>query len=82
MIGILGLVAAMAMPLWNIPLIVTIRQRRSSKDISLAWAVGVFVCIVLMLPSALVSPDRVFTVFAVMNTALFGAVLLHVLRYR
>ncbi len=77
-----GLVAAVVMPFWNIPLIVKIEQRRSSKDISLPWAVGVFVCIVFMLPSALISPDRIFQAFAVVNTMFFGAVVIQVLRYR
>ena len=82
MVRLLGLVAAIAMPLWNIPLIVRIGQRKSSKDISVAWALGVFTCILLMLPSALVSPDRIFQVFALVNTILFGAVVVQIMRYR
>ena len=82
MIRALGLAAAVVMPLWNIPLIIKIQQRRSSKDISLPWAVGVFVCIVLMLPSAVVSPDRIFQLFAFVNTVFFGAVVIQVVRYR
>ena len=39
---VLGLIAAVGMPLWNIPLILHIRRRRSSQDISLPWALGVF----------------------------------------
>src|SRR4051812_19228239 len=52
-----GLVAALAMPLWNIPLIRHILKRKSSADISRGWLYGVWSCIVLMLPSALASPD-------------------------
>ena len=78
----LGLVAAVAMPLWNIPLIITIGRRKSSKDISLVWAVGVFVCIVLMLPSALASADPVFKAFGIVNTVLFGAAVVQIVRYR
>ena len=78
----LGLIAAVAMPLWNIPLILRIQRRRSSGDISLAWALGVFGCILLMLPSALASPDVVFRAFGIVNTVLFGAVVVQVLRYR
>lgn len=78
----LGLVAAVILPFWNIPLILQIRRRRSSKDISLAWALGVLACIILMLPAALGSSDTVFRVFAIMNTGLFSAVVVYVLRYR
>ena len=78
----LGLVAAVVMPLWNIPLIWKIARRKSSRDISLAWAVGVLVCILLMLPSALTSPDGVFRAFGVVNTVLFSGVVFQVLRYR
>ena len=78
----IGIIAAIAMPLWNIPLIIKIEQRKSSKDISAAWAVGVFACILLMLPSGVISPDPVFRIFTLINTVLFGAVALQVLRYR
>ena len=79
---LLGMIAAIAMPLWNIPLIIKIEQRKSSKDISAAWAVGVFACILLMLPSGMTSTDQVFRLFTLVNTVLFGAVALQVLRYR
>ena len=77
-----GMVAAVVMPFWNIPLILMIQRRKSSKDISLAWAAGVFVCILIMLPSALLSPDQVFRAYSVVNTFFFGAVLVQVLRFR
>ena len=82
LIDTIGLIAAVAMPFWNIPLILTIRRRKSSRDISLAWALGVLVCILLMLPSALTSPDGVFRAFGVVNTVLFSGVVFQVLRYR
>ena len=78
----LGMVAAVVLPLWNIPLILRIRQRRSSKDVSLWWAVGVWVCLVAMVPSGLVSPDRVFRLFTVVNVVLFSGVMVYVVRYR
>ena len=78
----IGWVAAIVLPLWNIPLILKIWQRRSSKDISLAWALGVFVCILLMLPSGWCSPDPVFRIFITINFFLFSTVVLFVLRYR
>ena len=70
------------MPLWNIPLIIRIGRRKSSKDISLSWTLGVFSCILLMLPSALASTDLIFKAFGVVNVVLFGAVVVQVLRYR
>lgn len=78
----IGLIAAVAMPLWNIPLILRIWKRRSSADISVAWVVGVWACIVLMLPSALLSNDFVFRAFGVVNTVFFTAVLIVVLMHR
>ena len=78
----IGLIAAVALPLWNIPLIVRIGQRKSSKDISLAWALGVEICLAAMLPSGLASVDPVFKIFTAVNFALFSAVLIQVLRWR
>ena len=81
-IGTLGLIAAIALPFWNIPLIVKIGKRKSSKDISLAWALGVFVCMLLMLPSGLQSSDLVFRTFTVTNFLLFSGVVFQTLRHR
>ena len=78
----IGLIGAVVLPFWNIPLIVKIGRRRSSKDISLSWTVGVFVCLWLMLPAALISPDTVFRLFSLINLACFSAVVLQVFRYR
>ena len=82
MIETIGVIAAVVLPLWNIPLIIRIGRRRSSKDLSLWWTVGVFVCLLLMLPSGLTSTDLVFKVFSVVNVMLFGAVVIQVIRYR
>ena len=78
----LGMIAAVVLPLWNIPLILRIRARRSSKDVSLWWAVGVWVCLVAMVPSGLASPDRVFRLFTIVNIVLFSGVMVYVVRYR
>ena len=78
----IGLIAAVVMPLWNIPLVIRIGRRKSSKDISVSWTLGVFGCILLMLPSALASPDVIFRAFGAVNAVLFGAVVVQVLRYR
>ncbi len=78
----IGLVTAIILPLWNIPLIAKIVKRRSSGDISIAWVVGVWVCVVLMAPSGFQSKDMVWRVFNVMNFILFTAVFVVVLKYR
>ena len=82
MIQQIGLIAAVALPLWNIPLIVKIISRRSSKDISLSWAVGVWTCLLLMAPSGFVSPDPIWRIFNVLNFFLFSIVMLCVVIYR
>ena len=78
----IGLVAAIIMPLWNIPLIVRIVKRRSSADISIPWAVGVWVCCILMAPSGFASKDLVWRSFNVVNLVLFTGVVIAVWRYR
>ncbi len=82
MVRMLGMIGAVVMPFWNIPLIITIGRRKSSKDISLVWALGVFACILLLLPCALASPDHAFKAFGIVNAVLFGAVVVQVIRYR
>ena len=77
-----GMVAAILLPLWNIPLIVRIQRRKSSQDVSPSWALGVWACLLLMLPAGLGSPDAVFRTFTVANLVLFSFVVLQVFRYR
>ena len=79
---ILGMLAAIVLPLFNIPLMIKMRRRKSSSDISLVWTIGVFSCVLLMLPAAILSKDLVFKLFAVMNVILFSGVVYHVLKYR
>ena len=78
----IALIAAIILPLWNIPLIVRIIKRRSSKDISIPWALGVWVCFLLMAPEAIRSPDLVWRTFNIVNLVLFTAVVVVVLIYR
>lgn len=78
----IGLVSGIIMPFFNIPLIVRIVKRKSSADISLAWALGVWVCILLMAPSGFKSQDVVWRVFNYMNVSLFTLVVIFVVRYR
>jgi len=82
MIQTLGMVAGIMLPLWNIPLIVKIFKRKSSKDISLAWALGVWVCIVGMFPAALNSSDMVWKTFSIINFVLFTGVVIATLVFR
>jgi len=81
-IEIVGLIAATVLPLWNIPLVIHIIKRKSSDDISLAWVLGVWVCIVLMAPSGFVSEDLVWRCFNIMNIALFTSVMCVVVWFR
>ncbi|MBF0330413.1 MAG: hypothetical protein HQL17_00630 [Candidatus Omnitrophica bacterium] len=78
----LALAASVIMPLWNIPLIVKIVQRRSAEDLSVPWMLGVWVCMLLMLPWAVVSPDIVLKVFSIVNFVLFSGVVIVGLKYR
>ena len=42
MIQTIALIASIVLPLWNIPLILKIIRRKSSRDVSMSWAVGVW----------------------------------------
>jgi len=78
----IGLVAAIVLPLWNIPLIIRIIKRKSSQDISIHWALGVWTCFVLMAPSGFTSQDLVWRAFNIANLILFSLVVIFVLVYR
>jgi hypothetical protein len=81
MIQTLGMVSAVAMPFFDIPLIWRVMQRKSSADISLIWTFGIWICILGMLPSSWVSPDPILKAFGVVNTVLFTAVVAAVIWY-
>ena len=82
LIRLLGMISAVTLPFWNIPLIWRIQKTRSSRDISLAWALGIWFCLVGMLPSGLGSADAIFKIFSVINLLFFSAVLFQVFRFR
>ncbi len=82
MIKLIGLIAAVTLPLWNIPLIYRIQKRRSSADISMYWVFGVWTCALLMVPSALLSSDIVYKAFSIVNITLFTGVMVQVVRFR
>ena len=78
----IAFVTAIILPFFNIPLILRIIRRRSSQDLSLCWVLGVWVCMLLMAPSAFRSPDIVWRVFNYVNIALFTCVVVTTLKYR
>lgn len=78
----IGLVSGIVLPLFNIPLILRLIQRKKSDDFSLAWAFGVWVCIILMTPQALQSNDMTFKAFGLMNIVFFSAVVFFICKYR
>ena len=78
----IAFIAAIMMPLWNIPLIVRVVKRKSSKDISIYWVLGVWVCFLLMAPEAFRSSDPVWRAFNIMNLIFFTIVVVVVLAYR
>ncbi|MFA5085806.1 MAG: hypothetical protein WC482_05525 [Candidatus Omnitrophota bacterium] len=82
MMKTIALIAAIALPLFNIPLIVRVIKRRSSADISISWALGVWICFLLMAPEGFRSPDIVWRAFNIANLILFTAVVAAVLWYR
>ncbi|MBI4335729.1 MAG: hypothetical protein HY589_03630 [Candidatus Omnitrophica bacterium] len=82
MIQTIALIAAVILPFWNVPLIIRIVRRGSSGDISVVWAIGVWVCLVLMAPSGFTSKDPVWKAFNIVNFVLFTLVVIFVLSYR
>ena len=80
-IQLIGMLSGIIMPIFNIPLILRIVRRRSSGDISLVWVIGVWSCVIAMLPSNLQSPDSVLVVFGIVNSLFFSAVFFTVLYF-
>lgn len=76
MIRTIGLIAAIVLPLWNIPLIIRMVRRKSARDISLYWAFGVWICLLGMFPAGLKSSDLVWKTFNIVNLLLFTAVVI------
>lgn len=78
----IGAIASFVLPFFNIPLILHLIKRKSADDISLSWVIGVWVCIVLMTPTAWWSKDPVFRIFGVTNLVFFSLVVFFSLKYR
>lgn len=78
----IGFWAAVILPLWDIPLIVRVVQRKSSQDISLIWAAGIWVTAVLMAPSAFISGNKLAIGFNTMNVIMLTGVMIVTVKYR
>lgn len=77
-----GSISAFLMPFFNIPLILKLLQRKRSDDISLTWAGGVWICIILMTPKALTSADIAFRLYGYSNVVFFSIVTFLIFYYR
>ena len=80
-IKVVGVVASVILPLFNIPLILKIRKTGSSKDYSLTWTFGIMGCTLLMFPSVLSTHDIVFKAFGTINLVTFSTVMFYILKY-
>ena len=77
-----GMLASIALPLFNIPLMLRLMQRKSSEDLSMTWVLGIFFCLLFMLPSGLKSSDSVFKLFSILNLLMFSGVAYLAIYYR
>ena len=78
----IALIAAIILPLWNIPLIIRIIKRKSAQDISISWALGVWTCFILMFPVAIKSKELVWRTYSIINLVCFTLVVVTVIVYR
>lgn len=79
---VISLIASVVLPMFNIPLIIRVIRRKSSSDISLTWAWGVWICLLLMAPDGFTSTNIVWKTFNIVNLILFTAVVITVTIYR
>lgn len=78
----IGMIVGIIMPFFNLAQIWRMIKFKSSHDISMPWALGVWVCAVLMLPSALMSVDPVYRIFSMVNITLFSGLVGTAVFYR
>ena len=78
----LATVAGSALPLFDISLIVYIMKRKSSKDISIIWAVGLWATSVAMAPAGIMSPHWASKAFNTVNVAMLTVLMGAVIKYR
>ena len=77
-----GFWAGVVLPLFDIALIARVLKRKSSADISLSWAFGLWLTSVLMAPSAFISGDKAAMGFNSMNVFMLTIVVIVVFKYR
>jgi len=75
-------VAGAALPIFDIPLILLIIKRRSSKDISMFWAIGLWASSVAMMPAGIMSHEIASKAFNIVNVIMLSAVVFVVIKYR
>lgn len=75
-------IAGGVLPLFDCSLIWHIIKRRSSKDISLSWAFGLWATSVAMLPAGLMSHDLASKAFNIVNVVMLTLVVMVVYKYR
>ncbi len=78
----LATVAGSALPLFDISLIMYVIKRKSSKDISLMWAVGLWATSVAMAPAGIMSADIASRAFNIVNVVMLTFVVVVVYKYR
>ena len=81
-IDALGYISSIALPFFNIPLMLHIYRRKKSDDLSMTWLLGIFFCLAGMIPSGLQSPDPIFRLFSLLNFGFFAGVTYLALYYR
>lgn len=81
-IDILGMIGGVILPFFSLPLIFRVVQRKSSQDISMVWAIGVYSCFLIMFPSAITSEDLIYKTYSIINIILFSGVVFVTLKYK
>jgi uncharacterized protein with PQ loop repeat len=74
--------AAVALPFWDIPLILRIIRRKSAADISLVWMWGIWATSVMMAPSAFMSGEKSAIGFNIVNVVMLTILLIVVIKYQ
>jgi Mn2+/Fe2+ NRAMP family transporter len=75
---IVGVTASIILPFLNIPLILKIRKRGSSKDYSPTWDFRIMGCTLLMMLSVLLTLDVVLKAFGIINFITFSTVMFYI----
>ena len=81
MLDTIGEVTTSVLPLFNVPLILNIRKRKCSCDISLLWTAGIWGCSLVFMIVSLLSGGTLLKAIAVVNFVFFTATMLYILKY-